>query len=181
MNDGEVEELHDHAPRRPLIPVTEPEPRGHIRADADRAAIEQRAARGPYRELPLTGAMQSMMPPYRLSESFGRIRLPDEYGYYPGAEAAAEHEVSCGLCRKGRGVRLRRGWRSHGASTSKRIRGDAEGYLGRHRRVGHELRPGPARLLHTKSRTRLHSRRIRLPTAPRSHHALGRTYRAPAF
>ena len=100
-HDGEVEEMHDDAPRRPLIPVTEPEPNGHIRAEADRAALEQRAARDPYRELPLTGAVQSMMPTYRLSDSFGRIRPPDEYGYYLDAEAAAEHEVSCGLCTAG--------------------------------------------------------------------------------
>ena len=88
-------------PRHPHIPVTGPEPNGHIRADAHRAALEQRAARDPYRELPLTGAVQSMMPTYRLSESFGRIHLPDEYGYYPDAEAAAEHKVSCGLCTAG--------------------------------------------------------------------------------
>ena len=42
-----------------------------------------------------------MMPTYRLSESFGLIRPPDEYGYYLGTEAAAEHEVSCGLCTAG--------------------------------------------------------------------------------
>ena len=75
-HDGEVEEMHDDAPRRPFIPVTEPEPNGHIRAEAHRATLEQRPARDPYKELPLTGAMQSMMPMYRLPGSFGRIRIP---------------------------------------------------------------------------------------------------------
>ena len=42
-----------------------------------------------------------MMPRYRLSESFGRIQVPDEYGYYPAPGAATEHAVSCGLCAAG--------------------------------------------------------------------------------
>ena len=45
--------------------------------------------RHPYKELPLTGATQSMMPMYRRSNSFGRIDIPDKFGYYP--EAATEH------------------------------------------------------------------------------------------
>ena len=45
-HDGEVEEMHDDAPRRPLIPVTEPEPNGHISAEAQRAALEQRSGMG---------------------------------------------------------------------------------------------------------------------------------------
>jgi len=40
--------------------------------------------RNPYKELPLTGAIQSMMPMYRRSDSFGQVQVPDEYGYYPG-------------------------------------------------------------------------------------------------
>ena len=101
-HDGEVEEMHDDAPRRPLIPVTEAEPNGHVRAEVNRAALEQRVTRNPYKELPLTGAVQAMMPRYRLSESFGRIRLPDEYGYYPEMDAAAaEHDVSSELCTAG--------------------------------------------------------------------------------
>ena len=42
-----------------------------------------------YKQLPLTGAIQSMMPMFRRYNSFGRIEIPDEFGYYP--EAAAEH------------------------------------------------------------------------------------------
>ena len=40
--------------------------------------------RHPYKELPLTGATQSMMPMYRRSNSFGHIEIPNEFGYYPG-------------------------------------------------------------------------------------------------
>ena len=36
----------------------------------------------PYKQLPLTGAIQSMMPMYRRSDSFGHIEVPDEFGYY---------------------------------------------------------------------------------------------------
>ncbi len=39
--------------------------------------------RHPYKELPLTGATQSMMPMYRRSNSFGQIEIPAEFGYYP--------------------------------------------------------------------------------------------------
>ena len=41
-----------------------------------------------YKELPLTGAIQSMMPMYRRSNSFSHIEIPDEFGYYPGASTA---------------------------------------------------------------------------------------------
>ena len=50
--------------------------------------------RHPFKELPLTGATQSMMPMYRRSNSFGRIEVPDEFGYYPGA--ATKLSVECG-------------------------------------------------------------------------------------
>ena len=66
-HDGEVEEMDDNAPRRPHIPVTDPEPNGHLRSEAQAAVLEQRPPRDPYKELPLTGAVQSMMPRYRRS------------------------------------------------------------------------------------------------------------------
>ena len=50
--------------------------------------------RHPYKQLPLTGAIQSMMPMFRRSDSFGRIEIPDEFGYYP--EAATEHSKNDG-------------------------------------------------------------------------------------
>ena len=50
--------------------------------------------RHPYKQLPLTGAIQSMMPMFRRSDSFGRIEIPDEFGYYP--EAATEHSENDG-------------------------------------------------------------------------------------
>jgi hypothetical protein len=56
-----------------------------------------------YKQLPLTGAIQSMMPMFRRSDSFGRIEIPDEFGYYPGAatehsekRAATEHSENDG-------------------------------------------------------------------------------------
>ena len=81
--DGQVEEMDDNAPRRPLLPVTAPEPNGHLRREEEQAAAEQRLPRHAYKQLPLTGAAQSMMPMYRRPDSFGRIQVPDEYGYYP--------------------------------------------------------------------------------------------------
>ena len=47
-----------------------------------KAIAEQRPLRHPYKEMPLTGAHQSMLPTYRLSSSFGRIAVPDEFGNY---------------------------------------------------------------------------------------------------
>ena len=49
----------------------------------EQAEAEQRLPRHAYKQLPLTGAAQSMMPMYRRADSFGRIQIPDEYGYYP--------------------------------------------------------------------------------------------------
>ena len=81
--DGQVEEADDNAPLRPIIAVTEREPNGHIRTEEANSITEQRPMRNPYKELPLTGATQSMMPMYRRSDSFGQVEVPDEYGYYP--------------------------------------------------------------------------------------------------
>jgi HAMP domain-containing protein len=87
--DGQVEEADDNAPLRPLIPVTERELNGHLTIEEEKAITEQRPMRHPYKELPLTGATQSMMPMYRRSNSFGQIEIPDEFGYYLGD--ATEH------------------------------------------------------------------------------------------
>ena len=81
--DGQVEEADDNSPLRPIIAVTEREPNGHIRTEEANSITEQRPMRNPYKELPLTGATQSMMPMYRRSDSFGQVEVPDEYGYYP--------------------------------------------------------------------------------------------------
>jgi hypothetical protein len=82
--DGQVEEADDSAPLRPIIAITQREPNGHIRTEEEMSIAEQRPMRNPYKELPLTGATQSMMPMYRRSDSFGQVEVPDEYGYYPG-------------------------------------------------------------------------------------------------
>ena len=92
--DGLVEEADDKAPRRHLIPVTDREPNGHLKREEESSIAESRPMRHPYKELPLTGATQSMMPMYRRSNSFGRIEVPDEFGYYQGA--ATEHSENKG-------------------------------------------------------------------------------------
>jgi hypothetical protein len=92
--DGQVEEADDNAPRRHLIPVTERELNGHLKREEESAIAESRPMRHPYKELPLTGATQSMMPMYRRSSSFSHIEIPDEFGYYPGA--ATEHSENGG-------------------------------------------------------------------------------------
>ena len=96
--DGQVEEADDNASRRQLIQVTEREPNGHLKKEEESSIAESRPMRHPYKELPLTGATQSMMPMYRRSNSFGRVEVPDEFGYYPvaasehsGKRAATEH------------------------------------------------------------------------------------------
>ena len=90
---GEVEEMHDDAPWRPIISVAGPEPNGNVRAKTYKTVLEQRIARRPYQELLLTGVVQSMMPMYRPG-NFGRMRVPDECGHFIDADAAAEPEVS---------------------------------------------------------------------------------------
>ena len=87
--DGQVEEADDNAPYRRLIPVTAEELNGHLKREEESSTAAARPTRHPYKQLPLTGAIQSMMPMFRRSDSFGRIEIPDEFGYYP--EAATEH------------------------------------------------------------------------------------------
>ena len=186
-HDGEVEEMHDNAPRRRLIPVTEPEPNGHIRAEAHRATLEQRLARDQYKELPLTGAMQSMMPMYRLPGSFGRIRIPDEYGHYPDAEAAAEHKVSCGLCTAGEeyvlgdngevtALRLPNG----SEATPEDVSADAAAWATSFARDQRACFAQNHKHDCTATCVK-YEKRSRLPTAPGTRHARGRKCRAPGF
>ena len=65
---------------RPLVPVTEEEPLGHIALEKERAAVERRPPRNGYKDVPLTGCHQSVMPVYRLPGSFGDIAAGDERG-----------------------------------------------------------------------------------------------------
>ena len=95
--DGEVEEMDDNAPLRAEIKTTAPEPNGHIRAEAEKATAEQRPQCRAYQDLPLTGAFQSLMPMYRRPDSFGRIIVPDEFGYYPNENASAQFSHAGGL------------------------------------------------------------------------------------
>ena len=77
------------APSRRLIPVTMQELNGHLKKEEERSTAAARPVRHAYKQLPLTGAIQSMMPMFRRFDSFGRIQIPDEFGHYP--EAATEH------------------------------------------------------------------------------------------
>jgi len=59
-----------------------------------------------------------MMPMYRLSNSFGNIEVPDEFGYYQGAlcqicqQARQRANQACLHCDRQRRKRV---WESHGA------------------------------------------------------------------
>ena len=88
--------MDDRTPRRKEIKTTAPEPNGHLLAEAKQATL-QRLQRHAYKELPLTGAAQSLMPMYRRPDSFGRIDVPDDFGYYPGAQTAAPPSDASGL------------------------------------------------------------------------------------
>ena len=77
--DGGMEE---NGEQRPRLEITEPEPPGHIAEEARKAAVERRPPKHGYKEVPLTGCHQSVMPLYRLFGSFGRIAAPDERGLY---------------------------------------------------------------------------------------------------
>ena len=79
--DGQPEEMDDDGRLRPHLPTTATDHNGHVRAESDAAMAEQRSPQEVYKELPLTGAVQSMMPSYRLSKTFGNISVPDEYGH----------------------------------------------------------------------------------------------------
>ena len=56
----------------------------------------QRPSHHPFKQLPLTGAFQSLLTEYLLSNSFGRIVIPNEYGQYEDANLA-ENTVSAAL------------------------------------------------------------------------------------
>lgn len=91
-----MEEADDNAPekKRRLIPVTERELNGYLKREEEGTIAESRPMRHPYKELPLTGAIQSMMSMYRRANSFRHIEIPVEVGYYP--EAATEHSENGG-------------------------------------------------------------------------------------
>ena len=75
---------------RPLVPVTEEEPPGHIALEKEQAAVERRPPRNGYKNVPLTGCHQSVMPAYRLPGSFSDIPAGDERGLLRRSE---EREV----------------------------------------------------------------------------------------
>ena len=80
-----VEESGDH---RMLLEVTESEPPGHIALEKEKASQEQRPPRHGYKDVPLTGCHQSVMPLYRLPGAFGTICEPDDRGLFREPPAA---------------------------------------------------------------------------------------------
>ena len=72
--------LEEDGTRRDLLAVTPAEPQGHIVREKAAAEFEQRGERRAFRQVPLTGAHQSMLPTYRLARTFGQIQLLDEHG-----------------------------------------------------------------------------------------------------
>ena len=63
----------DGETRRDLLEVTAAEPQGHVVRERTLAEAEQRSFRNPYRQVPLTGCHQSMLPCYRSSAAVGHI------------------------------------------------------------------------------------------------------------
>ena len=82
--DGQVEEADDDKPARAKMETTLEELNGHLKKEAEACVAHGRPTLHSFKQLPLTGAIQSMMPNFRRSDSFGRIHEPDEYGYYQG-------------------------------------------------------------------------------------------------
>ena len=58
--------------KRPFLAVTPPDLDGHIALEQDRASIQNRLPR-PALDIPLTGALNSTLPGYRLVSSFGTL------------------------------------------------------------------------------------------------------------
>ena len=79
--------------RRTSLEVTPPEPQGHVVRERTLAEAELRAPRNFYREVPLTGCQQSLLPTYRLPQAFGRIEVPDDYGLWLSTAATASLPV----------------------------------------------------------------------------------------
>ena len=81
--------LEESGEQRVLLEVTQSEPQGHIALEKEKAAQEQRPPRHGYRDVPLTGCHQSVMPTYRLPGAFGNITEPDERRLFRVETAAA--------------------------------------------------------------------------------------------
>lgn len=78
--------------RRNKLEPTPEEPLGHIAAEEDAAALANRPARNAYREVPLTGCHNSLLPTYRQPHlAFQTFPILDEYGrHVRTTDASAE-------------------------------------------------------------------------------------------
>ena len=80
---------------RDLVEVTGAEQPGHLLLEDAAAVAEQRPLRHPYKETSLRGAIQSLLPTWRLSQWFGRIVPPDERGHYEVPARVPLEDRSC--------------------------------------------------------------------------------------
>ena len=81
VSDASVGMEESGEPRK-LVEVTEGELPGHMALEKEKAMQEQRPPRQGYKDVPLTGCHQSVMPVYRLSGTFGKMLEPDERGLF---------------------------------------------------------------------------------------------------
>ena len=80
----------DGTERDKLEPTPE-EPLGHIAAEADAAALANRPVRSAYRDVPLTGCHNSILPAYRQPHlAFQMFPMLDEYGRHVRSTAPAD-------------------------------------------------------------------------------------------
>ena len=69
--DGGLE--MDGVTYRPNLDVTPEEPKGHVVRERALAEVEQRSQKDSYKQVPLTGCHQAMLPGYRSNAAFGRM------------------------------------------------------------------------------------------------------------
>jgi len=80
----------DGSTYRPNLDVTPEEPKGHVVRERALAELEQRSAKDSYKQVPLTGCHQAMLPGYRSNAAFGRLASfeLDETGLCQATELA---------------------------------------------------------------------------------------------
>ncbi|CAK0889583.1 unnamed protein product [Prorocentrum cordatum] len=84
--------MDDDGRAQQYLPVAEAEPRFHVKAELRAFVAKLRIFRDAYKK---TRAIQSMMPSYRRSTSFSRIRVPDElFGHY-SSEGGGDNGAVC--------------------------------------------------------------------------------------
>ena len=88
--------LEESGEARERVEVTEGELPGHMALEMERASVERRPPRRGYKDVPLTGCHQSVLPLYRLPADFGQITPPDERGLFREEDRASVGEDRAG-------------------------------------------------------------------------------------